>query len=83
MAYQRWYLDSRATHHINNSLQNLNLRNEYSGNQLLHVGNGQEFQTSHIGYACFNTSCDSILQLNDILFTPRSTKDLIKYFETI
>lgn len=57
MVDKRWYLDSRAT----NSLQDLNLGRDYSNNQLLLVGSGQELHISPIGYACFNISCDPIL----------------------
>ncbi|KAL9425249.1 hypothetical protein AB3S75_032230 [Citrus x aurantiifolia] len=59
MADQGWYIDSGATHHLTNNLQNLNLGKEYSGNQLLHVGNGQGLYISHIGYTCLPTSCGS------------------------
>ena len=41
MADQGWYIDSGVTHHITNNLQNMHIGNEYSGNQLLLVGNGQ------------------------------------------
>ena len=77
LADQGWYLDSGATHHLTNNLQNLNLGMEYSGNQLLHVGNGEGVNISHIGYACFHTSCDLFLHLNDILYVPAITKNLI------
>ncbi|KAH9646728.1 retrovirus-related pol polyprotein from transposon RE1 [Citrus sinensis] len=77
LADQGWYLDSGATHHLTNNLQNLNMGMEYSGNQLLHVGNGEGLNISHIGYACFHTSCDSLLHLNDILYVPAITKNLI------
>ena len=50
---------------------------KYSGNQLLHVGNGKGLNISHIGYALFHTSCDSFLHLNDILCVPTITKNLI------
>ena len=70
-------MDSGATHHLTNNLQNLNMGMKYSGNQLLHVGNGEGLNISHIGYACFHTSCDSLLHLNDILCVPAITKNLI------
>lgn len=69
MADQGWYLDSGATHHLTNNLQNLNLGVEYSSNQLLHVGNGQGLHISYIGYTCFHTY--------DILYVPAITKNLI------
>ena len=77
MADQGWYIDSGATHHLTNSLQNLNLGREYSGNQLLHVGNGQGLNIIHIGYTCLPTSCDSFMHLQDILCVHHLTKNLI------
>lgn len=53
MADQGWYLDSSATYHLTNNLQNLNHAIEYSGNQLLHVGNGEGLKIPHIGYTGF------------------------------
>lgn len=70
-------LDNGATHHLSNSLQNLNLGRDYLDNQLLLVGSGQELHISHIGYACFNISCDSVLHVNDILCIPHITKTSI------
>ena len=43
-------------------MQNLNLSKEYSGNQLLHVGNGQGL---HITHTCLSTSYGSFLHLRD------------------
>ncbi|KAH9673912.1 retrovirus-related pol polyprotein from transposon RE1 [Citrus sinensis] len=77
IADQGWYIDSGATHYITNNLQNLQIGNEYSGNQLLLVGNGQGLHISHIGYACFQTSCNAILHLRDTLCVPKLTKNLI------
>ena len=55
----------------------MNLGREYSDNQLLHVGNGQGLNITHIGYTCLPTSCDSFLHLQDILCAPHLTKNLI------
>lgn len=77
LVHQCWYLDSGATYHLTNNLQNLNLRVEYSGNQLLHVGNDQGLHISHIGYTCFYTSCNSLPHLKDILCVPAITKNFI------
>ncbi|KAH9726123.1 Disease resistance-like protein DSC1 [Citrus sinensis] len=72
-----WYIDSGATHHITNNLQNLQIGNEYLGNQLLLVGNGQGLHISHIGYTCFQTSCSAVLHLRNTLCVPKLTKNLI------
>ncbi|KAH9699266.1 retrovirus-related pol polyprotein from transposon RE1 [Citrus sinensis] len=76
-ADQGWYIDSGATHHLTNNLQNLSPAKEYSGNHLLHDGNGQGLHISHVGYTDLHTSLDSILHLKDILFVPHLTKNLI------
>lgn len=77
MADQGQYIDSEAMHHLTNILQNLNLGREYSGNQLLYVGNGQGLHITHIGYTYLPTSCDSFPHLQDILCIPHLTKNLI------
>lgn len=64
---QWWYINSRATHHLTNNLQNLSLGRDYSSNHLLDVGNGQGLYISHVGYTCLHTSCSSTLHLKDIL----------------
>lgn len=70
-------MDNRATHHLINNLQNLNLGVEYSGNQILHIENSEGLIISHVGYACFHTSCVLLLHLNEILFVLAITKNLI------
>ncbi|KAH9752513.1 retrovirus-related pol polyprotein from transposon RE1 [Citrus sinensis] len=40
-ADEGWYLDSGATHHLTNSMGNLNIRDEFRGNEKLIIGNGE------------------------------------------
>ena len=77
MVDQGWYIDSMTTHHLTNNLQNLNIGGEYSGNQLLHIGNGQGLHISCIGYTCLNTSCNTVIRLKDVLCVPHLIKILI------
>ncbi|KAH9659677.1 hypothetical protein KPL70_023950 [Citrus sinensis] len=65
VADQGWYLDSGATHHLTNSVQNLT------------DGNGQGLQITHIGNACLYTSFGACIHLRDILCVPKITKNLI------
>ena len=49
IADQGWYLDSGATHHLTNNVQNIAEGKPYIGSQLLLVSNGEEFNITHIG----------------------------------
>mgnify|MGYP006953309122 CR=1 FL=1 len=73
---QGWYLDSWATHHLTNSVQNLTDGKIYFGTNSLLVENGQGLQITHIGNACLYTSF-GWCNLHDILCVPRITKNLI------
>ena len=76
MADQSWYVDSGATHHLTNNLQKLNLGREYSGNHLLHVGNGQDYILHTLNILGFLYLVIN-LHLQDILCVPHLTKNLI------
>ncbi|KAL9438517.1 hypothetical protein AB3S75_024229 [Citrus x aurantiifolia] len=52
-ADEGWYLDSGATHHLTNSMANMNVREEFRGSDQLVIGNGQGLPITHIGNACF------------------------------
>ncbi|KAH9672921.1 retrovirus-related pol polyprotein from transposon RE1 [Citrus sinensis] len=43
-----WYLDSGATHHLTNDLNNLSISEPYEGNEKLLIGNGHGLTISHI-----------------------------------
>ncbi|KAH9669936.1 retrovirus-related pol polyprotein from transposon RE1 [Citrus sinensis] len=51
-ADEGWYLDSGATHHLTNSMANMNVREEFRGSDQLIIGNGQV----HKGYKCLHSS---------------------------
>ena len=72
-----WYLDSRATHYLTNSIQNLTDGKIYFGSNSLLVGNGQGLQITHVGNACLHASFNSFIHLHNTLCVPRITKNLI------
>lgn len=77
VADQGWYLDSGATHHLTNAVQNLTVGKSYSGSEMLLVGNGKGLSITHIGYTYFYTSLGTLLHLTDMLCVPHITKNLI------
>ncbi|KAH9725226.1 hypothetical protein KPL70_007794 [Citrus sinensis] len=78
-----WYLDSGATHHLTNNMENLQLREEYKGNDQLIIGNGKGLSISHVGHAFLSfraSNCHSlhhVITLKDMLFVPSITKNLL------
>ncbi|KAH9688593.1 retrovirus-related pol polyprotein from transposon RE1 [Citrus sinensis] len=53
-----WYLDSGATHHLTNDMNNVNAVEPFSGNSKLVVGNGFGLSITHIEALCSqNPSC--------------------------
>ena len=82
-AVESWYLNSGATHHLTNSMGNLNIRDEFRGNDKLIIGNGEGLSITHIGdsYFSFKSSKSQLaylhIALKDILLVPSITKNLI------
>ena len=75
-----WYLDSGATHHLTNDMNNMNGAEPFAGNSKLIVGNGVGLCITHIGSAVLRMP-DALnysdLKLNNILLVPKITKNLI------
>ncbi|KAH9688627.1 retrovirus-related pol polyprotein from transposon RE1 [Citrus sinensis] len=75
-----WYLDSGATHHLTNDMNNVNVVEPFSGNSKLVVGNGFGLSITHIGSTILrmhNALNYFELKLNNILLVPKITKNLI------
>ena len=81
-----WYLDSIATHHLTNNMDNLHLSEEYKGMDQLIIGNRQGLHISHIGnvFLSYRASSYSSIQpthttiaLKDMLLVPLITKNLL------
>ena len=66
-----WYLDSGATNHVTNALENININSEYQGNYQLTVGNAEKLLISHIGcYVLATYDPYKHITLNNILYVP-------------
>jgi Reverse transcriptase (RNA-dependent DNA polymerase)/gag-polypeptide of LTR copia-type/GAG-pre-integrase domain len=71
-----WYLDSGATHHVTNDINNLSSYMPYDGMDSLKIGNGLGMRISHIG-SCKLTLANYALVLSDVLYVPSFTKNLL------
>ncbi|KAK9224840.1 hypothetical protein WN943_009878 [Citrus x changshan-huyou] len=71
-----WYLDSEATHHITNDLNNLSISEPYEGNEKLIIGNGYGLTISRIGNTHLAVGNHKLL-LKNLLFVPHITKNLL------
>jgi hypothetical protein len=69
-------MDSGATDHITGELEKLAVRNKYQGGDQIHTTSGSGMNISYIGHTIFCTPKHSIL-LKDILYVPRSNKNLV------
>ena len=74
-----WYMDSGATYHITANLNNLSLQQDYKRKEKIVVGNGHSLPISHIGSSLI-ASTEKPLLLNNILYAPQITKNLLKCF---
>jgi hypothetical protein len=71
-----WYMDSGATDHITGELEKITTTNKYQGGDQIHTTSGASMDISHIGHAIVNTLHHHI-QLKNILYVPRTKKNLI------
>lgn len=74
---QGWYLNSGTTHHLTNTVQNLNDGKIFFSSNLLIISNGQGLQITHIGYTCLYTFFGTCLHLHNVLYASKITKNLI------
>lgn len=74
---QNWYPNSRATHHLNSDLANLNIKAEdYLGSDQIRISNGKGLSIKHIGTTRLSTPISNF-DLLDILHVPQISKKLI------
>ena len=72
-------MDSGATHYLTNNMDNMQIKEEFKGNDQLIIGNGQGLTITNVGNAYlrlsdFKTTC---IMLKDMLFVPSITKNLL------
>ncbi|KAH9670341.1 putative LRR receptor-like serine/threonine-protein kinase [Citrus sinensis] len=78
-----WYLDSGATHHLTNNMENLQISEEFKGTDQLIIGNGEGLSITHVGFAFLSQRASNSLSahsrtaLKDILLVPSITKSLL------
>nr|KYP53124.1 hypothetical protein KK1_024946 [Cajanus cajan] len=71
----QWYPDSGATNHLTPDLNNLGSKTEYTGQDKIHMGNGQAIGINHIGISFFHTPMSSkIFTLKELLHVPHYQK---------
>jgi gag-polypeptide of LTR copia-type len=71
-----WILDSGATNHATNDINNLSSFYNYDGGDVLQIGNGAGLEIQNIGSSSISLS-STFVRLQDILHVPNFTKNLI------
>lgn len=74
---QSWFLDSGASQHISNDPSIDQVAEENYGKQKLIVGNGQEVKVQRVGNLSLSCNNKPPLKLNNVLFAPQITKNLL------
>jgi hypothetical protein len=69
-------MHSGATDHITGELEKLSVRNKYRGGDQIHMASGSGMSISYVGQTTFPTPSRNLL-LNDILYVPKSKKNLV------
>jgi hypothetical protein len=69
-------MDSGATHHITNALDNLHFNNQYHGSDELLVGDGSGLPIMHTGKTSLKTSSQP-LKLPHVLHVPQILKNIL------
>lgn len=71
-----WYLDSRATNHLTNNLNNLSLYQPYEGEDHVTIADGNQLPMHHTGTGLLPTP-STTLKLHNILHVPSISSNLI------
>ncbi|KAJ1700906.1 hypothetical protein LUZ63_000685 [Rhynchospora breviuscula] len=72
-----WVLDSGATHHVTNDINNLSAFYAYSGQDNLQIGDGSGLPIQNIGTTSLLIS-NFVISLKDTLHDPTTKRDLLK-----
>jgi hypothetical protein len=71
-----WYADTGATDHITGELDKLTTEEKYMGEEQIHTASGTGMEISPIGHTTVYTPSRDI-HLNNILYVPKATKNLV------
>ncbi|KAF7840881.1 Retrovirus-related Pol polyprotein from transposon TNT 1-94 [Senna tora] len=72
-----WYPDSGASSHLTNDASNLQVRQPYNGQELVHTANGTGLPIQSVGYSNISSSNSQILHLSQLYHVPSVSKNLI------
>ncbi|PKU80787.1 Retrovirus-related Pol polyprotein from transposon TNT 1-94 [Dendrobium catenatum] len=81
-ASSSWFLDSGASSHLSNSLENLNIANPYHGHESVTVGDGRSVNISHSGDGLLPTPSRKLV-LSQIFHSPSFQFNLISISQLI
>lgn len=71
-----WLLDSGASHHITNDLNNLSLHSEYPGNDGVMIGDGKDLRITHTGSTSMSSSTTHF-HLSNVLCVPSMHRNFL------
>ncbi|KAL3341414.1 hypothetical protein AABB24_025788 [Solanum stoloniferum] len=69
-------MDSGASHHVTNDIQNLSLSSDYDGPDEVKIGDGSGLHITHVGTSKINSSSNT-LHLRNVLCVPSIKSNLI------
>ncbi|RVW62372.1 Retrovirus-related Pol polyprotein from transposon RE1 [Vitis vinifera] len=70
-----WFMDTGATHHLSQTLDNLSHKIPYQGNDKVAIGDGKQLSIAHIGSLHFHTP-QKLFHLHKVLHVPDLTSNL-------
>lgn len=71
-----WYLDSGAPNHLTSDLANLTVKSEYTGNEMITVGSGQQLPIHYIGSTNIKGNARNLVS-KSLMHVPMISKNLI------
>jgi hypothetical protein len=71
-----WYSDTGASDHITSELEKLTMKEKYHGGDQVHVANGSGMKIDQISCSIVRTP-NTDLFLNDVLYVPQASKNLL------
>ncbi|KAH0669776.1 hypothetical protein KY285_023930 [Solanum tuberosum] len=75
-----WLVDSGASHHVTQDIQNLSLHSDYDGSEDIMLGDGNEHKITHTRSA-FLPSSSRPLTLSNVLCVPKMKKNLVSVYQ--